>query len=45
MKNVLEYLEASASRRPEKTAVIDERGQLSYEALLSRSRRMAAEVT
>ena len=42
MKNVLEYLEASASRRPEKTAVIDERGQLSYEALLSRSRRMGS---
>ena len=42
MKNVLEYLEASASRHPEKTAVIDEYGQLSYEALLCRSRRIGS---
>lgn len=42
MRNVLEYLEASAARAPEKTAVIDESGALSYCELLSRSRRIGS---
>lgn len=42
MKLVLEYLEASAARCPDRTAVIDEGGQLSYEALLRRSRRVGS---
>ena len=33
MRNVLEYLEASAAKSPDKTAVIDENGSISYENL------------
>ncbi|MCD7753079.1 MAG: amino acid adenylation domain-containing protein [Clostridiales bacterium] len=40
MKNVLEYLERSAAREPEKTAVTDEGESLSYAALLRESRRV-----
>ena len=37
--SVLEYLEASAARRPEGIAVIDETGEYSYRQLLEASRR------
>ncbi len=38
MKNVLEYLEASAARLPEKTAVTDDKESCTYSGLLSISR-------
>lgn len=40
MKNVLEYLEASAARLPEKTAVIDDKVQCTYKELRDYSRMM-----
>ena len=40
MKNVLEYLEASAERLPEKTAVIDDKEQCTYKELRDISRMM-----
>ena len=40
MKNVLEYLEASAERLPEKTAVIDDKEQCTYKELQNYSRMM-----
>ena len=39
-KNVLEYLERSASRFPDKTAFTDESGPLTFGALLARARSM-----
>ena len=38
--HVLSYLERSAERFPEKTAVTDEFGSVTYDALLRDSRRM-----
>ena len=45
MRNVLEYLEASATRVPRKTAVIDENGSITYEELLDLSRRTGSFLT
>lgn len=42
MKNVLEYLEGSAARWPERTAVVDENGCVTYSQLLQRSRRVGS---
>ena len=39
MKNVLEFLEATASKYPQKTAFADEESALSFEELLNLSRR------
>ena len=42
MRSVLEYLEETAGRFPDKTAVIDEYGSCSYEELMARSRRIGS---
>lgn len=42
MNNVLEYLERTAARLPDKTAVIDENGACSYARLLAESRRIGS---
>ena len=39
MKNVLEFLENSAKKRPEAVACGDERGELSYARLLAASQK------
>ena len=40
MKNVLEYLEATEQKFPEKTGVIDETGDCSFSQLAKKSRRV-----
>ena len=42
MKNVLEYLEKTAARLPEKTAVVEENGAISYAELLANARRIGS---
>ena len=42
MKNVLEYLEASASAFPDKTAAIDAFGACTYKTLLNRCQRVGS---
>ena len=42
MKTILEYLEASAQRSPEKTAVIDESTQCTYQELKDRARQIGS---
>ncbi len=42
MEHVLQYLERSAHRLPDQTAVVDEHGALTYAALLGRVRRVSS---
>ena len=45
MRNVLEYLERSAKKYPDKTAVEDEFGKSTYAELLEKSRRIGSALT
>ena len=42
MRNVLEYLEASAARFPDKAAFADEHGAITFRALLAAARRLGS---
>ena len=42
MKNVLEYLENSTQKTPDKVAVIDENGRCTYEQMMQSSRHIAS---
>lgn len=42
MKNVLEWLEATAERLPDKTAVADDKSSLTFAELLARARRLGS---
>ncbi len=45
MKNILEYLEASASCSPSKTAIIDANTSVTYEAFLASAKAMGSTLT
>ena len=42
IKNVLEYLEQSAAKSPDKTAVADEHNAFTYQELLDNAQRVGA---
>ena len=45
MKTILNYLETTAEKFPDKTAVIDENGSCTYKELLENSRRVGSALT